>query len=530
VRARAELRSRTSEETVEARHSKGPDTGMQSAELQSAELQSAGPASAPGISAPGISAGGYGRASLALILTAVFMVVLDFSIVNVALASIERELHFDASSVQWVVTGYAITFGGLLVLGGRAADLYGRRRLFRSGMLVFTLASLAGGLAQDPVLLVTARLVQGAGAAMVAPAALSLITTGFAEGQARARALGAYGAVASVGFVAGQVLGGVLVQVISWRAVFLVNVPVGLVAVVLAPRLLRESRFAGHQRRLDVSGALLITVSIALLVLAVSEAAMNGLLSPVVLAAFALAAVTATAFVWVEHRHSDPLVPLRLLRLRGLQSASVMMVLVGLWNGGELLVLSLYLQQVLHDSPLVSGLVIAPQGVIGFTAGFFGARLMRRLGLQRLTLLTGVSAMVGFLLLTQLPATGGYNPVLAAVTLVGFGTAGAAYTSMISATNGMADSDQGFVGGAINTSRQIGAAIGAALLPAIALAVDHGHGGADVSGDRAAMLAGAVVAGLAVLVALRLRMAPRTRANVERERPTAPVELCAACD
>jgi MFS family permease len=207
------------------------------------------------------------------------------------------------------------------------------------------------------------------------------------------------------------------------------------------------------------------------------------------------------------------------------------MVLVGLWNGGELLVLSLYLQQVLHDSPLVSGLVIAPQGVTGFTAGFFGARLMRRLGLQRLTLLTGMAAMAGFLILTQLPASGGYNPVLAAVTLVGFGTAGAAYVSMISATNGMADSDQGFVGGAINTSRQLGAAVGAALLPAIALAVNHGHSAPDVSGARVAMLAGAVVAGLAVLVALRLGMtASRANAEVERDRPAAPVELCHASD
>jgi EmrB/QacA subfamily drug resistance transporter len=467
----------------------------------------------------------YGRLQLALILTAVFMVVLDFSIVNVALASIERELRFGASSVQWVVTGYAITFGGLLVLGGRAADLYGRRRLFRSGILLFTAASLAGGLAQGPVLLVAARLVQGAGAAMVAPAALSLITTGFREGQARARALGAYGAVASLGFVSGQVLGGVLVQLTSWRAVFLVNVPVGLLAAFLAPRLLDESRMSGRRARLDVGGAALITVSIALLVSAVSEAGLNGLASPTVLAALVLAVVSATGFVWVERRHSDPLVPLRLLQLRGLRSAGAMMVLVGLWNGGELLVLSLYLQQVLHDSPLASGLTIAPQGVVGFVAGIFGARLMGRLGLQRLTVVTGIAAMFGFLILTQLPMSGGYDPVLAAVTLVGFGTAGASYVSMISATNGMADRDQGFVGGAINTSRQIGAAIGAALLPAIAEAVSPGRGAASVSGDRAAMLAGAIVAALAVLVALRLGMASR-KPPVEVERvPTGPVQL-----
>jgi MFS family permease len=172
---------------------------------------------------------------LALILVAAFMVVLDFSIVNVALPSIERELHMPADAVQWIVTGYAISFGGLLILGGRAADLFGRRRMFVAGLIAFSLASLAGGLAQDPVLLIAARVVQGAGAAIVAPAALSLITTGFPEGPERTRAIGLYGAVSSVGFVAGQVLGGVLVQFTSWRAVFLVNVPVGLIAAALSP-------------------------------------------------------------------------------------------------------------------------------------------------------------------------------------------------------------------------------------------------------------------------------------------------------
>ena len=177
-----------------------------------------------------------------LILIASFMVVLDFSIVNVALPSIQRELGFATSAAQWVVTGYAITFGGLLILGGRAADLFGRRRMFRAGLIAFSVASLAGGLARDPGLLIAARAVQGAGAALVAPAALSLITTGFPEGNQRNKALGLYGATASIGFVAGQVLGGVLVQFTSWRAVFLVNVPVGVAAVLLTPHLLGRGR------------------------------------------------------------------------------------------------------------------------------------------------------------------------------------------------------------------------------------------------------------------------------------------------
>ncbi len=338
-------------------------------------------ASAPhaGDAAPAVaSRPGYSPAALILILAAAFMVVLDFSIVNVALASIQRELGFPAAAAQWVVTGYAITFGGLLILGGRAADLFGRRRMFLTGLIVFSIASLAGGLAQDPVLLVAARAVQGAGAALVAPAALSLITTGFPEGPQRTRALGLYGATASVGFVAGQVLGGVLVEFTSWRAVFLVNVPVGLAAVLLVPRLLGRSHEVRTRRRLDAGGAALITLAVASMVFAVSEGGAVGWASPWVLGAAAVAALALAGFAVTERRHPDPLVRGDLLRLRSLRKSGVLIMLVGIWNGGEMLVLSLYFQQVLHDSPLLTGLAIAPQGVVGFAAGALGARLAGR--------------------------------------------------------------------------------------------------------------------------------------------------------
>jgi EmrB/QacA subfamily drug resistance transporter len=450
---------------------------------------------------------------LALILVASFMVVLDFSIVNVALPSIEGELGLAASAVQWVITGYAITFGGLLILGGRAADLFGRRRLFVAGLLVFSAASLAGGLAHDLTQLVASRAVQGAGAALVAPAALSLITTGFAEGRERTRALGMYGATASLGFVAGQVLGGVLVQFTSWRAVFLVNVPVGLLAVLLAPTLLAKSPRPPVTRELDVAGAVFITAAIAFLVFAVSQVNVLGWVSPAILAALALTVISAAAFVFVERRHRDPLVRAELMRLPSLRTASTLNLLLGLWNAGEMLVLSLYLQQVLADSPLVTGLAIAPQGVIGFTAGAFGARLGARIGIRRVLMLSSAAATAGFLVLTQLPAGGHYSPVLAAVMLVGFGTAGTAFGTMLIASGGVAELDQGVVGGVINTSRQIGAALGAALLPAVALAVGHGGRTAGVSGDRAAMLAGAVVAALATMVAWHGRQAAGQRAH-----------------
>ena len=250
---------------------------------------------------------------LALILVAAFMVVLDFSIVNVALPSIERELHMPPDAVQWIVTGYAISFGGLLILGGRAADLLGRRRMFVAGLIAFALASLAGGLAQDPALLIAARVIQGAGAAIVAPAALSLITTSFPEGPERTRAIGLYGAISSVGFVAGQVLGGVLVEFTSWRAVFLVNVPVGLAAAALAPAILgHATRTTSNTHRLDLRGALLITSAVALIVFAVSQGVVLGWTSPLVIAAVVAAAVATVAIPKggdQAPRTADPAVP-----------------------------------------------------------------------------------------------------------------------------------------------------------------------------------------------------------------------------
>ena len=429
------------------------------------------------------------------------MVVLDFSIVNVALPSIERELHMPADAVQWIVTGYAISFGGLLILGGRAADLLGRRRMFVIGLVAFAIASLAGGLAQDPVLLIAARVVQGAGAAIVAPAALSLITTGFPEGAERTRAIGLYGAVSSVGFVAGQVLGGVLVQFTSWRAVFLVNVPVGLIAAALSPAVLGRGtgRSGKNKIRLDVRGALLITGAVTLVVFAVSQGVVLGWTSPLVIAAAATAAAAAAVFMKAETRHPAPLIRPALLHRKGLRDGTTLAFLLGLWNGGEMLVLSLYLQQVLHESPLLTGLIIAPQGVVGFAAGVIGPRLAGKIGVRRLLVLTAAAAAAGFLVLTQLPATG-YSPVLFVVTLIGFGTAGTALGSTVLASRGMADADQGLVGGMINTSRQIGAAVGAALLPAVAVSVS---GGIGVSGDRAAMFAAALAALAATAVAWR---------------------------
>jgi len=438
-----------------------------------------------------------------LILVASFMVVLDFTIVNIALPSMERAFGVATSEVQWVVTGYAIAFSGLLILGGRAADMLGRRRIFIIGLIVFSLASLAGGLAGDPVLLVASRIVQGAGAALVAPAALSLITTSFPAGPRRTRAIGLYGSMASVGFVAGQVLGGVLVEWTSWRAVFLVNVPVGLVAAFLAPRLIEVPAQDRHQRdhqrgtgRLDVRGAVLITAAVALAVFSISQGDVLGWTSPLVLGAAVVAVGAAAYFVVAETHHPAPLIRPRLLLRPGLRNGATLAFLLGVWNGGELLVLSLYMQQVLHFSPLATGLIIAPQGIAGFSMGMLGPRLAGRFGVRRVAMLAGAAATIGFAVLTRLPAAG-YSPLLTVVILVGFGGAGTAFGSIVLASRELSDGDQGLAGGVVNTSRQVGAAVGAALLPAVAESVR------GVSGDRAAMLVATIAALAATAVAWR---------------------------
>jgi MFS family permease len=463
------------------------------------------------------------------------MVVLDFTITNVALPSIEHDLGAATSAVQWVVTGYGIAFSGLLILGGRAGDLLGRRRMFIAGLTVFALASLAGGLASDLPLLVAARVIQGAGAAVVAPTALALITTSFPEGAARTRAIGLYGSIASVGFVSGQMLGGLLVEWAGWRAVFLVNVPFGLLAAALAPRLLGRAPVASGvpapavtaagdagtfrgvisvpgavpdagaaepaaRARLDVRGAVLITAAVALVVFAVSQGNTRGWTSPVVLGALALAAAGGASFIAAESRHPAPLVRPRMLLRPGLRDGAALAFLLGVWNGGELLTLSLYMQQALHLSPLVTGAVLVPQGTGGFSMGILGPRLVGRIGVRRMVTLAGAIAASGFLVLTGLPS-GGYSPLLSAVILVGFGSAGTAFGSLVVATGEMADTDQGLAGGVVNTSRQIGAAVGAALLPAVAESVSGGIPG--ITGDRVAMLAAAAAALLATLVAWR---------------------------
>jgi EmrB/QacA subfamily drug resistance transporter len=455
-----------------------------------------------------------------VVLVASFMVILDFSIVNVALPSIRQALSFGGDSVQWVVTAYAITFGGLLILGGRIADTCGRRSLFIVGLLVFAGASLAAGLAHDAIVLVAARAVQGVGAAIVAPASLSLITARVAEGPRRTRALGLYGATASIGFVAGQVLGGLLVQYTSWRSIFLVNVPVGVATAVLARRLLGPDRRNSNSASVDVTGGILVTLGVAAPVFAVSEGPILGWVDPLVVGALIVGAMALAGFVAVERMRADPLLDLGLLRRRGLRTAAILTFLVGAWTAGELVVLSVYLQQTLHDSPLVTGLVIAPQGVVGFITGMFGARLVQRVGMRTLLVVATAATGAGFLVLTHLPSGGHYSPLFAAVVLVGFGTVGTVFGTTVMAAGGMADADQGLVGGVVNTTRQVGAAVGVAALIAIADGANARAGIATVGGDRAAMLVAALLGLGGTLVAwFGARSLPATGSVDSRNEP-----------
>jgi EmrB/QacA subfamily drug resistance transporter len=452
-----------------------------------------------------------------LVLVASFMVVLDFSIVNVALPSIRDALGFEGDSVQWVVTAYEITFGGLLILGGRVADMFGRRRAFVVGLVVFAVASLVAGLAGDASLLVAARAVQGVGAALVAPASLSLITARIAEGPRRTRALGLYGATASIGFVAGQVLGGVLVEYWSWRAIFLVNLPVAVVVAAALPRFISHDRDRPAGHRLDWIGGLLATSAVATLVFVVSEGSGLGFDHPLVLGALATCVVASVGFIWVERVHPQPLVDLRLLARPGLRTAAILSCFIGAWTAGELVVLSLYLQQTLHDSPLVAGLVIAPQGAVGFLTGMLGSRLIRWLGMRAMLISATAAAGTGFALLSQLPSQGHYSLLFNAVVLVGFGTVGTVFGSTVMAASGMADEDQGLVGGVVNTTRQVGAAVGVA----VAVVIAEGHTGIPtVGGDRAAMAVAAAVGFTGTIVAWLGPRAVRTRRSSSVASPT----------
>ena len=458
---------------------------------------------------------------LVLICLAQFMVVLDATIVNVALPSIQKDLNLSEGNLQWIVNAYTLVFGGFLLLGGRAGDLLGRKRVFLIGLVIFTGASLLDGLASSEGMLIGARALQGLGAALISPAALSIISTTFAEGKERARALGVWAAIAIGGSAVGLILGGVLTQYFSWPWIFFVNVPVGIVAFVLSLRLIPESRDELAHRSYDVAGAVTVTGGLMALVYAIVDAQSAGWASAKTIGFFTLAAALLTAFVVIELRAKAPLVRLSIFRIRSLLTANVSMFLAASGIFAMFFFNTLYLQRVLGYGPLEAGLAFLP-----FTAGIMisaglASQFAPRVGVRPVAAVGMLLTTAGLLLLTQLPVHGSYvADVLPALLLSSLGMGAVFMPLTLIATTGLNDEDQGLASGLFNTSQQIGGALGLAILSTLATSKMASAGGSEthalVVGFHWAFAGGAVVmlAALGVMVSL---LRKRHVARIEEE-------------
>jgi EmrB/QacA subfamily drug resistance transporter len=477
--------------------------------------------------------------ALALLCGAFFMVLLDGTITIVALPSIGAGLRLSEQGLQWVLSAYALTFGGLLLLGGRAADLLGRRRVFMAGVAVFTAASLLCGLAWSPAALLAARVAQGAGAAIMTPTALSIISTTFTEGTERNKALGIWGALGGVGATTAWLIGGPLVDGPGWRWIFFINVPVGLAALALSPALLRESRAELTRRSYDPAGALTITGALVLLVYAVVEAPGAGWGGLRTILPLAGSAVLAAAFTLIESRHRAPLVPLRIFRSRTLAAADALTVLIGTVAVGMPVALTLYAQQVLGYSALkfgVSSVVLAA----GATAGAItGQGAIGKAGFRPVAA-TGLALMgAGSLVLTQVSVHGTYFPdIFFGLLLCGLGIGLAFVTATVAALTGVAGHEAGLASGLSNTALQIGTALGVAIVTTVAVSRSQhylaGHKGANplaalTAGYQSAFLACAVLAGIGLTLALLLPGRPPKAAH-ERPEPVPAASAAAAGD
>jgi len=465
---------------------------------------------------------------LVLVCFAQFMVVLDATIVNVALPSIQTDLGLSEANLQWIVNAYTLVFGGFLLLGGRAGDLIGRKRLFLGGIVVFTVASLLNGFAVNEGMLIGSRALQGLGAAFISPAALSIISTTFEEGAERARALGVWAAIAIGGAAFGLVLGGLLTQLLSWPWIFFVNVPVGIVTFALALRLIPESRDEHAHRSFDVAGAVSVTGGLMSLVYAIVKAETAGWGSPTTIGFFTLSAILLASFVVIELRSKAPLVRLSIFRVRSLLTANVVMLLVASGIFAMFFFNTLYIQRVLGYGPLKAGLAILP-----FTAGVMlsaglASQFAPRVGVRPVAALGMVVSAIGMLLLVRLPVDGTYvADVLPSLIVTSLGMGAVFMPLTLIATTGLEDQDQGLASGLFNTSQQIGGALGLAILSTLAASKTTSAGGATdpkalVTGFHWAFAGGAafVVAGLVTMLVLLRR---RHVARIEAEATAAPV-------
>ncbi len=440
------------------------------------------------------------NAALLLLAMTQFVVVIDASIVNIALPSIGTALHFSENDLSWVVNAYTLTFGGFLLLGGRLADLMGRRRMFMVGLVLFSAASLLGGLAQSEAWLIGARAVQGLGAAIVSPAALSIITVTFTEGHERNRALGVWGAVAGAGGAAGVLLGGILTSGLSWRWVLFVNVPIGLTAAFLAPRVLNESRAEAETRDFDIPGAVTVTAGLSLLVYALVEAVNVGWGSTQTLGLIAGSLVLLAIFVAIERTRRSPLMPFSIFRLRTLRGADVVALLIGMSLFSMFFFVSLYMQQVLGYSALKAGLSYLPLALAIILSAGAASVLVTRFGFKPV-LLTGLLFVAGGLLwFSQVSTHGSFlSDVLGPSLLAAIGLGLSFVPVTIAAVTGTRPHEAGLASGLVNTAQQVGGALGLAILATVAntrtkdllAAGGHSHAEALTSGFERAFLVGA---------------------------------------
>ncbi len=408
-------------------------------------------------------------AALALIVTAQFMVVLDISIVNVALASIKADLGFSQSGLQWVITAYAITFGGFLLLGGRLSDVLGRRRIFLAGIALFTLSSALSGLAWSEASLVAFRALQGIGGALFAPAGLSLLMTLFREGRERNLALGIWGAASGSGAAVGVLLGGVLTSYLSWPWVFYINVPVGLVLILLVPRVLSESRGGLASRHFDVAGATTVTASLMLFVYALTRATQEGWGSATTVTLFTASGLLLASFAAIEQRAESPLLPFHAFRGNTLAVANVITAIVAAVAFSQFFLLTLYLQQVLHYSAAQTGLAFTAIALTVAVMSNVAQKLVTLFGPRRVLAVGLLSMAASQALLTRVPVDGHYaTDLLPAFILGGFGLGVSFVAVTIGALAGVAPAHAGIASGLVNTSRQIGGAVGLAAITTIA--------------------------------------------------------------
>ena len=442
--------------------------------------------------------------ALALIVVAQFMVILDVAIVNVALPSIKLDLGFSQSNLQWVISAYAIMFGGTLLLGGRLGDLLGRRRLFIAGLSVFSVSSLLCGLAWSESSLIAFRAVQGLGGALLAPAALALLMTTFAEGRERNIALGVYGAAAGSGAAAGVLLGGVLTSYFSWPSIFFINVPVGIAAIALTPRLLRESRADLQHRHFDFAGAFSVTAGLMLLVYALTRATSDGWATTSTIGLLSASAALVVAFVVIELRSAAPLLPMSIFRLRTLTAANATMALVGAVAFSEFFLLTLYMQDVLEYTAVQTGVAFLAFALTVVVASNVAQVVVGRIGVSRTLTVGLLASAVSVAWLTRLPVDGQYFTDLFPAFILGGAGMGFSFVPVtIASLSGVGRAEAGVASGLVNTSRQIGGAIGLAAVSAIAAASTTAYADAhDVTSSSAAALDHGFQTGLYVLTGL----------------------------